>query len=115
MNDKMEEVSEIEGKWGDKSLRAKSKYMAELIAFLCCILLVALTVALYQHVMDAKDRDQNLLTALDKRDREFVMVIKELTVVQRDMVAVQREQNCLFALPAEMRDQRAAICKQIAR
>lgn len=113
--DQQSEQSEVEAKWGDKSIKAKSKYMSELIAFLCLALLIGLAIIVYQHQQDTRERDREFLASMKERNSEITAVFKEMTVAQRDMVAAQREQNCLIAIPQDARGERAAFCKTLAR
>lgn len=115
MGEEREEQSEVEAKWGDKSIRAKSKYMSELIAFSCLVLLILTTYGGYLHLMDTRERDRQLIEVMRNSDHDLRDTLREFTQTQKEMVAAQREQNCLIALPPDMRQERIALCRSTGR
>lgn len=110
-----EPQSEVEASWGDKSLKAKSKYMAEWLALLSLLLLLAASIIGYYHMMDTRDRDRIFMETLKERDRDLKEIFKEANQTQRQMLAAQREQNCLIALPPDVREGRGTFCKTVAQ
>ena len=60
--------------------------------------------ALYDHKEQTRDTAQN-----------FTSAVKEMTHAQKQMVAAQREQNCLLIYPLEKREAAYEACKRIAR
>ena len=109
------EVSEVAAAWGDKSLKARSKYMAEWLALLSLLLLFGTLIVGYYHMMDTRDRDRIFMETLKERDRDLKDIFKEANLTQRQMLAAQREQNCLIALPPDVREGRGQFCKTVAQ
>ena len=47
--------------------------------------------------------------------REFVSVVKEMTVAQKESVQAQRVMNCLIATDQKDREAKISTCERIAR
>lgn len=97
--DELEPQSEVEGKWGDKQVRVKTKYMAELISLMLILVVSVLTVLFYQHLRATDD------------------LMKEMVQTNKEMVSAQREMNCLIATDPDKRadEYRSAwgLCKRM--
>lgn len=81
-----EQPSEVGVTWGDKSIRAKSKYLAELITILLAIGFAVLAYGFWMHLKQTDD------------------AFRDIASTNKQMVKAQREMNCLIAMPAEKRE-----------
>jgi len=110
-----DDASEVSVAWGDKSARAKSKYMSEWLALLSLLIMCGTIIVGYYHMMDTRERDRIFMDTLKERDRDLKEIFKEANLTQRQMLAAQREQNCLIALPPDVREGRGTFCKTVAQ
>lgn len=107
-----EEASELELKAGDKSIRAKSKYAAELIAFASIVLLTLALYGGYLHIQDTKEANAKIVQTLEK--------INDSTTAQSSKtVSAIKEQTCILSLSeAERKNEYQApwgFCKRMSQ
>lgn len=97
----IDEASEVEAKVGNTSVRAKSKYLAELITVLLAIGFAVLAYGFWMHLKQTDD------------------AFKDIAATNKQMVEAQREMNCLIAMPPERREAEYqspySLCKRLAR
>lgn len=97
MNGTDEANGEAEIKTPVGSIKWQGKRVAELIAVLSLGALLFLGYVWWEH------------------KQESSALLKELHGAIKDMVSAQREQNCLIAIPQEIREQRSEFCKRLSR
>ena len=96
---------ELEIGAGDKKFKLRgSDLLTSVIGMIVCSGLVLLGYVLYEHKTDAK-----------ATSGEFVLTIKEMTNISKEGIKVQRELNCLIALPQELREKNVEFCKRMAQ
>lgn len=92
--------SEIEARWGAASLRARSKYIAELVASVSLFGLAGLAILFWRH------QDDTLLHQRESRE------------LNKQVIYAIRMQTCLIALPEQERKAEYAapygVCKTLA-
>lgn len=94
------ELTEVEVKWGDKSARARSRYISELIASVSLVGLAGLAILLLRH-QEITDTHQ-----------------REAKEINKQVVQAIRMQTCLISLPeSERKTEYAApygFCKTLS-
>lgn len=78
------------------------KSLNTIVTLLTFVLVSVGAYVLYQHQQDGRDAT-----------RDFVTAIKEQTQAIRDGAKLQREQNCLMALPQDRRD--PELCRRLSQ
>lgn len=93
------EATEVEAQVGNTKLRAKSRYMAELVSLSMTAAFVAMAFMFYHH---------------DKRANEM---FTEMVETNKRMVQSQREMNCLISIPQDRResDYQTGFCKRMSQ
>lgn len=96
---------EVELAVGDKKLKVRgSDILTSVIGMFMFAGLVLLGYTLWEHKTDAKEGTAAVVSA-----------VKEMSAAQLKMIAAQREQNCLIAMPQDVRPQQAQFCKQVTQ
>lgn len=85
--------AEVKTPFFSASLKGKDIQLRDVIALCTLIGAVFLGTLIWQHREDTKENTAALISA-----------VKELTVSTRQQTRVQREMNCLIALPTEKRE-----------
>ena len=92
---------ELEIASGDKKLKIRGSDWLSLFGVAVGVLVLYMV---FEHKTDEKDYRA-----------QFTAAVKELTVFQREMVAAQREQNCLISVPQGEREKQVEFCRRMAR
>jgi hypothetical protein len=98
-------TQELEIGAGDKKLKLRgSDLLTSVIGMIVCSGLVLVGYILFIHKGDAKDHGEAVVQA-----------VKDMGQTAKEGITVQRELNCLIALPQELREKNQEFCKRLSR
>lgn len=101
-----DEIKSIEAETPLGKFKATGSRLNDLLTTLCTLAVILLVYMVNTHTNNAKEE-------LQKVSLNFIAVMKEQTLELRKITRLQREQNCLIAIPPDRRN--PELCRRLSQ